>query len=165
MTALAVRQHPRFEVSDVEMMRPGPSFTVDTLASLSSRGDLHLLIGSETFLDLPNWRDPRKVVNLARLVVVPRSGAGFAEDASASQRVLAELDLPGFVRPDCDGEREADSAAKVRPRAPLLVHASSLPISASDLRRRARDCRSLAYRLPESVAAYIREHNLYRDPR
>jgi nicotinic acid mononucleotide adenylyltransferase len=102
---------------------------------------------------------------LARLVVVPRSGAGFAEDASASQRVLAELGLPGFVRPDRGRENEVDSASTGRPHAPLLVHAASLPISASDLRRRARERRSLAYRLPESVAAYVREHSLYRDQR
>lgn len=151
MTRLAVRAHPRFEVSDLELVRHGPSYTVDTLRALAGQGELFLLIGSETFLDLLNWREPRQVAALARLVVVPRSGNAFDPEAPAAQKILHELALPGFVR-DLSGP----------PRAPILVSAASLPISGSDLRRRAREGRSLAYRMPEAVAAYIREHGLYR---
>lgn len=166
MTALAVREHPRFAVSDVELERSGPSFTVDTLTALCGRDELHLLIGSETFLDLLHWRDPRRVVRLARLVVVPRNSTGFDVDSPACQKVLDDLGLPNFV----PGERWQDqpeaspsSAGRAgRPPAPLLVRAASLPISGSDLRRRAREGLSLAYRMPESVAGYIREHRLYR---
>ena len=165
MTALAVREHPRFEVSDMELRRAGPSYTVQTLEALRSRGDLHLLIGSETFLDLLNWREPRRVVRLARLVVVPRNSTGFESEASAAQKVLKELGLPGFVH--APGESAGHGAGPFTttgvslPAAPWLVRAASLPISGSDLRRRAREGRSLAYRMPESVAAYIREHRLY----
>jgi nicotinate-nucleotide adenylyltransferase len=148
MTELAVREHPRFAVSDVELRRRGPSYTVDTLLALRGEGDLHLLIGSETFLDLLNWREPREVARLARLVVVPRTGAEFEPEAPAAQKVLHELGLSAF-----------GSAG-----GPVLHHAASLPISGSDLRRRARDGRSLAYRMPEAVAAYIREHRLYEPP-
>ena len=151
MTRLAVSAHPRFEVSDLELERRGPSYTVDTLRALAGQGELFLLIGSETFLDLLNWREPRQVATLARLVVVPRSGDAFDPEAPAAQKVLHELGLPGFVRGLSDP-----------PRAPILVSAASLPISGSDLRRRAREGRSLAYRMPEAVAAYIREHGLYR---
>ena len=77
MTRLAVAEHPRFEVSDVELRRSGPSYTVDTLEALRPRGDLHLIIGSETFLDLLSWHEPRRLPGLARLVVVPRSGNAF----------------------------------------------------------------------------------------
>jgi nicotinate-nucleotide adenylyltransferase len=165
MTALAVREHPRFEVSDLELRRSGPSYTVDTLAALRERGALYLLIGSETFLDLLNWREPLQVARLARLVVVPRNSTGFEPQAPAAQKVLKELGLPGFleVGGGCT-EREAGGpppGAEVN-AAPLLVRAASLPISGSDLRRRAREGRSLAYRMPEAVAAYIRDHRLYR---
>ncbi len=166
MTALAVREHPRFEVSELELQRRGPSYTVDTLAALQARGELHLLIGSETFLDLLSWREPWHVVRLARLVVVPRHSTGFDPEAPAAQKVLKELGLPGFVRilgvwPS--REPASPAAARGGPRpAPLLVRAASLPISGSDLRRRAREGRSLAYRMPEAVAAYIREHRLYQ---
>jgi len=145
MTALAVHEHPRFAVSDIELRRSGPSYTVDTLAALASEGELFLLIGSETFLDLLTWREPRQLARLARLVVVPRTGADFDPDAPAAQKVLAELGLGAFGAPD----------------GPILHRAASLPISGSDLRRRAREGRSLAYRMPEAVAAYIRAHALY----
>jgi nicotinate-nucleotide adenylyltransferase len=169
MTALAVSEHPRFAVSDVELARQGPSYTVDTLAALEGGDELHLLIGSETFLDLLNWREPRRVVRLARLVVVPRNSTGFDPEAPAAQKVLDELGLPGFVRADLgtpDGAPDGAGSVDARqPLAPLLVRAASLPISGSDLRRRAREGRSLAYRMPEPVAGYIREHRLYRADR
>ena len=153
MTTLAVREHPRFEVSDVEVERSGPSYTVDTLTALQDRGRLHLIIGSETFLDLLNWREPRRVAALARLVVIPRNGMGVDPETPAALKVMRELGLPGFV------------PASVEPSdgpAPILVHAASLPISGSDLRRRAREGRSLAFRMPEPVVSYIRDQQLYR---
>jgi len=164
MTALAVREHPRFEVSDVELRRTGPSYTVDTLTALRGRGHLHLLIGSETFLDLLSWREPRRVARLARLVVVPRNSTAFDAEAPPAQKVLTELGLPGFTRVvGTSPPRElAEWPPDVEVRAPLLVEAASLPLSGSELRRRAREGRSLAYRMPQSVAAYIREHGLYR---
>lgn len=153
MTALAVREHPRFEVSDVEIKRSGPSYTVDTLAALRDRGRLHLVIGSETFLDLLSWREPRRVAALARLVVIPRNGMGFDPETPAALKVMRELGLPGFVPA---GAELADDPA------PILLHAASLPISGSDLRRRAREGRSLAFRMPEAVVSYIRDQRLYR---
>ena len=153
MTALAVREHPRFEVSDVEVTRSGPSYTVDTLTALQDRGRLHLIIGSETFLDLLNWREPRRVAALARLVVIPRNGMGFDPETPAALKVMRELGLPGFVP---GGIEPSDDPA------PILLHAASLPISGSDLRRRAREGRSLAFRMPEAVVSYIRDQQLYR---
>ena len=146
MTALAVREHPRFAVSDLELRREGPSYTVDTLAALRDEGALRLLIGSDTFLDLLSWRDPREVARLAQLIVVPRTGGEFDPDGPAAQKVLHELGLSAFGAAD----------------GPVLYRAASLPISGSDLRLRAREGRSLVYRMPEAVAAYIREHGLYR---
>lgn len=153
MTALAVREHPHFEVSDVEVTRSGPSYTVDTLTVLRDRGRLHLIIGSETFLDLLNWREPRRVAALARLVVIPRNGMDFDPETPAALKVMRELGLPGFVPV---GTGASDDSA------PILLHAASLPISGSDLRRRAREGRSLAFRMPEAVVSYIRDQQLYR---
>jgi nicotinate-nucleotide adenylyltransferase len=152
MTALAAREHPRFEVCDVEVTRAGMSYTVDTLVALRDRGRLHLVIGSETFLDLLGWKEPQRVAALARLVVIPRNGMSFDPEAPAAGKVLRELGLPAFVP-----VREAADD-----NAPLLLHAASLPISGSDLRRRAREGRSLAFRMPDAVAAYVRDHRLYR---
>jgi nicotinate-nucleotide adenylyltransferase len=156
MVQLAIADHPGFEVSDIELRRSGPSYTVDTLGALHGRDDeLFLVIGSEMFLDLLSWREPKRIAELARLCVVPRTGSAFDPDGAAAQGVLRALGLFAFARPG--------DIALTEPRTALLVHATSLPLSASDLRRRVREGRSLAYRLPDAVAAYIRAHDLYLD--
>ena len=140
MVRLATAGHPRFEVSDLELRRAGPSYTVDTLEALGiPPADLFLIVGSETFLDFLTWRAPRRIAALARLVVVPRVGSAFDPDGAAAQKVVREI-----------GQE------------PLIVRAASLPISASDLRRRVREGRSVAYRLPDAVIAHIRARGLYR---
>lgn len=156
MVKLATVGHPRFEVSDLELRRPGPSYTVDTLEALRAAGDeLFLLLGSETFGDLLSWRAPRRIAELARLVVVPRAGSAFDSEGAAAQKVLREIGVERFARVE---------GPDLPARAVLIVHATSLPLSSSELRRRAREGRSLAYRLPEPVVAYIRARRLYEVP-
>ena len=145
MVEAAVAGHPKFAVSDLELRRAGPSYTVDTLEALHlPREDLFLIVGSETFLDLLTWHEPRRIARLARLVVVPRVGSAFDPESAAVRKVVREIGLEAM---DED---------------PLVVRATSLPISASDLRRRVREGRSVAYRLPPPVAAYIQARRLYR---
>jgi nicotinate-nucleotide adenylyltransferase len=139
MVELAIAGHAKFAASDLELRRAGPSYTVDTLDALAiPREDLFLIVGSETFLDLLSWRAPRRVAELAQIVVVPRAGSAFDPESAAVRKVVHEI-----------GDE------------PRIVHATSLPISASDLRRRVREGRSIAYRLPDAVAAYIRAKRLY----
>lgn len=152
MVRLAVAGHPRFAVSDVELRRRGPSYTVDTLEALAREGDeLTLLVGSETFLDLLSWRRPRRIVELARLAVVPRTGSAFDTESTAAQKVLREIGAERFVTP-------VDALA---PGVVVVLHATSLPISSSELRARTRAGRSLAYRTPDAVIAYIQRRRLY----
>jgi nicotinate-nucleotide adenylyltransferase len=156
MVRLAIAGHPRFAVSDLELRRTGPSYTVDTLAALAADGDrLFLVIGSETFLDLLSWREPRRVAGLARLLVIPRAGSAFDPESAAAQKVLREIGVEGgFVHAAAGGD--------VPPRGVVIVHAASLPLSASELRQRVREGRSLAFRLPPATIEYIRAHGLYR---
>ena len=156
MVQLATAEHPRFGVSDVELRRAGPSYTVDTLETLqAAHGPLFLLIGSETFLDLLSWHAPQRLPELARLVVVPRTGSAFDPESAAALKVLRGIGAEPFVH----------VTDTVHALGTLVVHALSLPLSASDLRRRARDGRSLAYRLPPAVIAYLDTHHLYRGAR
>lgn len=155
MVKLAVAGHPRFGVSGIELERSGPSYTVDTLETLARTGDqLYLIIGSETFLDLLSWRAPRRIAELAHLVVIPRSGSAFDPDGAAAQKVVRDIGADGFSE---GGSRPPSG------RCVLVVRATSLPISSSELRARARSGRSLAYRVPEALVAYIREHRLYAE--
>src|ERR671925_533388 len=157
MVRLAIAEHARFGVSDVELRRAGPSYTVDTLSALAAGGDeLFYIVGSETFLDLLSWREPKRVAALARLVIVPRVGSPFDADSDAAQKVLREIGVDGgFTHVDADG--------RVPERGVIVSRAASMPISASELRRRVREGRSLAFRLPPAVADYIRARGLYRE--
>jgi nicotinate-nucleotide adenylyltransferase len=155
MVRLAITGHPRFDVSDLELRRSGPSYTVDTLEALAVGGDaLCLVVGSETFLDLLSWREPRRVAGLARLVVVPRAGSAFDPESAAAQKILREIGVEG-------GFVHAHAGRPVPARGVVIAHVTSLPLSASDLRRRVREGRSLAFRLPPAVADYVRTRGLY----
>jgi nicotinate-nucleotide adenylyltransferase len=154
MVKLATAAHPGFAVSDLELRRPGPSYTVDTLQALHRpRETLFLLVGSETFLDLLSWRAPRRLAELARIVIIPRAGSAFNPESAAALKVLREIGEDRFA-PVEGGDLPA--------RGVLIVHGLSLPISASDLRTRVREGRSIAFRVPDAVVAHIRAARLYR---
>ncbi|MFQ5897666.1 MAG: nicotinate-nucleotide adenylyltransferase [Candidatus Methylomirabilia bacterium] len=164
MTMLAVQDHSEFAVSDIELGRPGPSYTVDTLANLSREAGsgactFFLFVGSETFMDFLSWKEPQRLAALAQLVVVPRTGIAFDPDGIQAQKVLHEIGQERWVRISA-----ATPLPILEPRTGVvLASVTSLPISASELRRRARQGRSLRYRVPDAVADYIATHALYRD--
>ena len=145
---LAIAGNERFGVDRREIDRPGPSYTVDTLASLhasrdggGTAADLTLVLSAEAFLGLMSWREPRRVLELARVVVAPRDGY---PDAG-----------PGFL---------AAKLPELADRATFL-DAPRLRLSASELRARAASGRSLRYLVPDAVAAYIGDHGLYQTTR
>jgi nicotinate-nucleotide adenylyltransferase len=154
MVKLATAGHPGFAVTDLELRRPGPSYTADTLQALHlPREALFLLVGSETFLDLLSWRTPRRLTELARIVIIPRAGSAFDPESAAALKVLREIGEDRFALVE---------GGAVPARGVLIVHALSLPVSASDLRARVREGRSIAFRLPDAVIAHIRAARLYR---
>jgi nicotinate-nucleotide adenylyltransferase len=153
MVRLAIADNPAFEVSDLELRRTGPSYTVDTLAALCvPPAELFLVIGSETFLDLLSWREPRRIASLCRVVVIPRAGSAFDPESAAARKVLQEIGVDRIAHVT-DGGVPAHGV--------LVVHATSLPISASEIRQRVAARRSVAYRVPPAVADYIARHRLY----
>ena len=146
MVELAIAGNDRFEVSRLELDREGPSYTVDTLEALAAarRADtagLTLILSADAFLGLRSWREPRHVLQLARLAVAPRDG--YAEAG------------PDFLATHFPGLSE---------RA-VFLDGPRIRLSASVLRDRAAAGRSLRYLVPDAVAAYIGDHDLYRSPR
>jgi nicotinate-nucleotide adenylyltransferase len=139
LVRLAVAGNPAFEASDIEVRRGGPSYTVDTLEALRAGGLVEpwLILSSEALALLPEWREPWRVLELARLAVVPRGGFDPLGPA------WVEAAFPG-------------AAARVR-----FLPGPLLPISGSVVRRRARVGRSVRYLVPDAVAAYIAQHRLY----
>jgi nicotinate-nucleotide adenylyltransferase len=141
MVELAIADNPAFEASRIELGRTGPSYTVDTLEALGADGaDLVLILSAEAFRELRTWHRPERILELARLAVVPRDG--FPE---TNRSFLAEH-FPGFE----------DRAT--------FLGGPRLRLSASELRERAASGRSLRYLVPDAVAAYIGDHAMYSDP-
>jgi nicotinate-nucleotide adenylyltransferase len=141
MTRLAVAQNPYFQLSTVEIERPGPSYAVDTISELKGQyGDearLFFILGWDALAELPLWKEPSQVLRLCRLVVIPRPGW-----PPPDLRPLEEV-LPGSSR---------DIVLLERPR---------VGISSTDIRRRVQEGQSIRHLVPGSVGRYIREHGLY----
>lgn len=142
MVEAAVAGLADLAVSDLEIQRPGPTYTVDTLVALRAQGysAIWLILGSDALADLPNWHKPGRLIALARLAVVRRSGYAVAPER------LEDL-LPGL-------------AAVVD-----WVEMPSSSISATEIRARLRAGESVAGMVPPAVLAYIEVHGLYRDGR
>ncbi|HET9083486.1 MAG TPA: nicotinate-nucleotide adenylyltransferase [Candidatus Limnocylindrales bacterium] len=144
MVEAAVQGNPAFEVSRLEVERSGPSYTVDTLASLceAAPGDhLALILSAESYSDFATWHEPRRILDLADLIVAPRVGY---EDGDPD---LVPRQFPGAraVIAFMDGPR--------------------IRLSASEIRQRAAEGRSVRYLVPDAVAAYIGDHGLYQHNR
>jgi len=91
MVALATAGHPAFVASDLELAREGPSYTVDTVAQLRRerpQAELVLVVGSDTWAELPGWREAERLLALCTLAVVTRPGA--APDAPGPRAQLVE---------------------------------------------------------------------------
>ncbi len=141
MLRLATADNSAFEVSTMEMERSGASYTADTLERLHEQrpgSELVFLLGQDALADLPNWRRPQRILELATLAVACRSGP----ESSALDE--AERKLPGL------------SGRLVWLAMPLIE------VSASLIRERVRKGLSIRYLVPEAVEAYIREQGLYR---
>jgi len=141
MLELAISNEPDFELSRIEMDRPGPHYTVDTMRLLANKypsADLILLIGGDSLRDLPSWHRPADLVAACHEIGVIRR-PGDSIDLSAW-----EQQVPG-------------TQAKVR-----FVDAPLLDISSSDIRRRIREKLPFRYYLSPSVYEYIQKNKLYR---
>jgi nicotinate-nucleotide adenylyltransferase len=144
MLALAVAGQPAFRIDEVEKERTGPSYTVDTLAELVGRHPEHsffLLVGGDSLHDLPAWRQPQRIVELATLVVAARPGYPTLTAEELSARL--GLGQAGDVRLE-------------------VVQTILIEISSRELRRRIAAGRSIRYEVPRAVEVYIHEKRLYR---
>ena len=145
MVRLAVASNLYFRAAGNEIDRPGPTYTVDTLAELREElgraAELYFILGRDALGQFHRWQDPERVLELCNLVIVSRPG-------------YHESGLEGLL-------------ARYPQAASLLaaLPSPSIDVSGTDIRRRAAGGISFRYQVPDAVAQYIREHRLYQaDP-
>ena len=142
MVRLAVARRKAFELSTIEADRAGPSYAVDTMATLrrqlGSGSDLFFLLGSDALVDIAKWREPQRLMQLCQLVAFARPGF----------RLPVMSDLEGAV-------------PGVSQRV-VFVEVPQRDIRATDIRQRVAEGRSIQRLVPRAVERYILEHGIYR---
>ena len=139
MLKLATAGRPEFVVSEIELKREEISWTVDTLRQLRDErpdDELFLLIGADSLQDFPTWKEPEAIADLASVIAVNRGEASLDE---------LTADLDPYL------------ASKVQ-----LVTMPGISISATDLRRRVLEEKSIRYLVPRAVEEFIQSRALFR---
>jgi nicotinate-nucleotide adenylyltransferase len=142
MCLLLADEDPRLGVCPLELERPGPSYTVDTLRSIQASepsAELTLIVGADMARTLPTWREPPEILRLARLAVAAREGT----EREAVADALAGL----------------DGAASVK-----FLEMAPIEVSSSQVRDRIAAGGRVDGLLPSGVARYVAGHGLYRQP-
>jgi len=141
MTVLATAANPDFEVSRLEIDRPGVTYTVDTLDSLAREygpsAELFFITGADAVWEILTWKDADRVADLATFIAATRPGYDLAaaraeHEAAASTFRIEYIEVP------------------------------ALAISSTDIRHRVAEKRPIRYLTPEPVVSYIRKTGLYR---
>ncbi len=141
MTRLAIASDAAFELCPIELERPGPSFTVDSIAELCRLhpdATLVLLMAADSLQQIDTWREPDRLLSLVHWAVGPR---------------------PGSPMPDRRSLRERFGGAAQRIH---LLEGPALDVSASEIRRRVAAGKAIRYLVPVAVEELIAERRLYR---
>jgi len=141
MVSLAIASNPHFVISRVDMDRPGPSYTVDTISILQGqwgqKTEIYFIMGLDSLVELPTWHQPQRLTQLCRLVAVRRP----AVEIDMAQ---LETSLPGI-------------SSRVE-----IIDMPEMDISASELQQRVREGLPIKYQVPEEVERYINDYELYK---
>lgn len=143
MTVIATAANQDFSVSSLEVDRPGPTYTVDTMRELGQANEgaeFYFITGADAVWEILHWKDAAELARLTRFIAATRPGFDLAPFSS-------EIG-------------EAAGAPRVE-----FMEVPALAISSTDIRERVAEGRPVRYLLPEAVAAYIRKIGLYREAR
>ena len=144
MLTLAIASHPRFSINEIEWKRGGISYTCDTLEALSSEFPEHqffFLMGADSLADFHQWKNPRRICELARLAIVSRPGS-----PTPDLSVLQPLVEPEYLN-------QLANCQIVMP---------AMDLSSSNIRKRIEHQQSIRFRLPRAVEQYIAAQGLYQ---
>jgi nicotinate-nucleotide adenylyltransferase len=163
MLHLAVDNDPDLEISDVELRRTGPSYTVDTLAHFQSRLDsssrLFLIMGLDAILEIDTWKSYRRLLAGVPLIIISRPDPLYRSVTDGWQRLehyLKTVVSPGYAFSDAENAFVANDMAPI-----YLLTVSALDISSTRIRKLVQSGLSIRYLVPDSVADYIAAKGLY----
>ena len=150
MVRQAIADNPHFKLCRLEIERPGPSYTIDTLTDLRKQvgrdASFFLILGRDALADFPLWKQSERVLQLCRLVVAPRPALSDSQGQGSHGRKH-----PGESPPQLPGRA-------------IQLDMPVVGISSSDIRRRVAQGLPIRYLVPPGVAAYITEHQMYVTP-
>lgn len=145
MLKLALADKPHFEVSTVDLKRPGPSYTENTLADLrrqlGENACIYFILGMDALAEFGLWRNPERILQMCTLVAVRRPGALAVDATSLEQR------LPGI-------------STRL-----VVLDNQLVDISSTDIRQRVAEGLSITGLVPAAVERYISQHGLYEATR
>ncbi len=155
MVRLATKGNRHFMVSEVEIRRPGQSYTIDTvrhfLATMRGATELHLIMGTDQFSELGTWKEANELVRLCNLAVHTRQ---IPDGEALAPIPLATLAYFGY-------SRAQDHYVHPSGHTLNFVATTFLPISATLVRQTIGARKSVRYLVPDDVAEYIQRHALY----
>jgi nicotinate-nucleotide adenylyltransferase len=135
MTILATKDNPHFEVSRIELDRPGRSYTIETVKELKQQygdsSEIHWIVGADAILEMLSWKSINELLEICNFVGINRPGYDISR---ADERILKKV-------------------------TPLSV--TNLDISSSEIRRRINQGLSIRYLVPTEVEDYIYRNGLY----
>jgi nicotinate-nucleotide adenylyltransferase len=157
MVRLAIEGAPCLEASDVECARPGPSYTIETLRYFQDRfegsGEIYFVVGGDAFLEITTWKSYRELFATSDFIVMTRPGNSLSS-------------LEAFVHEHISDGYQFDSASSRYTHAEwCTIHCLSithLDISATEIRKRVKQGRSIRFLVPDAVGGFIMNKGLYR---
>lgn len=164
MVQLAIQDVPKFALSDLEIRRPGKSYSIDSVREIQQdygpNTTIFFIIGLDAFLDLPSWKDPETLLGICHFVVVSRPSASF--QAVTSLPFFQAIPENTLITLDA-GKRERADAALANGRTVTFLRLPPCDVSASEIRKCAQKGLPLANLLPTPVESYILREGLYRE--
>jgi nicotinate-nucleotide adenylyltransferase len=158
MTAIAVLGRDRFAASDLELARPGPSYSVQTLRALHDEGwsptQLFFIVGVDAFAEIATWHDYPDLLDASHFLVVTRPG-------HAAGQLRARLPALAARLVHAEPVESFRSRLDRRPTTIGLVDARTTDVSSTEVRRRVAAHEPVGGLVPEPVEHYIRQHRLY----
>jgi len=155
MLRQATRHHPILRPSDLEMLRSGPSYMVDTLRTVAQSEpgrDIFLILGIDAYAEIDTWHRPEDLLPLAHIIVTTRSGHDLPRSG---------IKPPVAARADCCYDSEIGCHKHKSGHRLLVYHLDGFDVSSSEIRRRAASGMDVAELTGPEVAEYIRTHHLY----